>query len=135
MLQTLVVLLAISIIVIFFIWLFSSKGWGTSCGSCGSPDTPEPEKKEASPDTLQTKTPEQSKPVSMEKPEGNADDLKKISGIGPKIEQTLHELGIFHYQQIADFTNDNIDWVDNHLNFKGRIQRDNWVEQAKELAP
>lgn len=66
--------------------------------------------------------------------EGGADDLRKISGVGPKLEKTLHGLGIFHFSQIADFTRDNVTWVDRHLRFKGRIDRENWIEQAKVLA-
>jgi len=77
---------------------------------------------------------EDEKPSFMEKPEGDKDDLKKISGIGPKIEEKLNAIGIFHYQQIADFTASNIQWVDNNLSFKGRIIRDDWVGQAKLLA-
>ena len=67
------------------------------------------------------------------KPE-SVDDLKKISGVGPVIEKTLHELGIYHFQQIADFNRDNIAWVDNYISFQGRIDREGWVEQAKKLA-
>ena len=65
---------------------------------------------------------------------GIADDLKKISGVGPKLEKTLNGLGIFHFSQIAAFTPDNVAWVDRHLRFKGRIERENWIEQAKVLA-
>jgi|GEM_PF-1770258 len=74
------------------------------------------------------------KPEFLETPQGDKDDLKKISGIGPKIEEKLNHLGIFHYQQIADFTDDNIKWVDENLSFKGRAMRDDWVGQAKVLA-
>jgi NADH-quinone oxidoreductase subunit E len=66
--------------------------------------------------------------------EGGADDLKKISGVGPKIEGILHSLGIFHFDQIAAWTPDNVDWIDAQLRFKGRIGRENWIEQAKTLA-
>lgn len=66
--------------------------------------------------------------------DGAADDLKKIKGVGPKLEQTLNELGFFHYDQIAKWTEAEIAWVDNRLKFKGRIQRDDWIAQAKDLA-
>jgi NADH-quinone oxidoreductase subunit E len=66
--------------------------------------------------------------------EGGADDLKKISGVGPKIEGILHSLGIFHFDQIAQWAPENVDWVDAHLRFKGRIGRENWIEQARTLA-
>lgn len=67
-------------------------------------------------------------------PEGAADDLKKISGVGPVLEKKLNALGITTYEQIVNFSADDIARVDEVLNFKGRIERDNWVEQAKELA-
>ncbi|WP_415714200.1 50S ribosomal protein L21 [Roseibium sp.] len=66
-------------------------------------------------------------------PEGK-DDLKKISGVGPVLEKKLNALGITTYEQIVNFSAEDIDRVDEVLNFKGRIERDNWVEQAKELA-
>lgn len=67
-------------------------------------------------------------------PEGQADDLKKISGVGPVLEKKLNALGITTYEQIVNFSEEDIARVDEVLNFKGRIERDNWVEQAKELS-
>ena len=66
--------------------------------------------------------------------EGRADNLQRISGIGPKNEKTLHGLGFFHFDQIAAWTDEEIAWVDNHLKFNGRIQREEWTKQAKLLA-
>ncbi|WP_298817721.1 50S ribosomal protein L21 [uncultured Roseibium sp.] len=66
-------------------------------------------------------------------PEGK-DDLKKISGVGPVLEKKLNALGITTYEQIVNFSAEDIARVDEVLNFKGRIERDNWVDQAKELA-
>ena len=66
--------------------------------------------------------------------DGGADDLKKIKGVGPKLEQTLNELGFYHFDQIAKWTEAEIAWVDNRLKFKGRIERDGWIDQAKTLA-
>ena len=66
--------------------------------------------------------------------EGGADDLKKIKGVGPKLEETLNELGFYHFDQIAKWTEAEIAWVDNRLKFKGRITRDGWIEQATKLA-
>jgi predicted flap endonuclease-1-like 5' DNA nuclease len=73
-------------------------------------------------------------PPSLSSPEGEPDDLKKISGIGPGIEKTLHGLGIYHFRQIAQFTPDNVLWIDQRLRFKGRIEREDWVGQARKLA-
>ena len=61
------------------------------------------------------------------------DDLKKISGIGNKLEQLLNDLGIYKYEQLANFNQQNIAWVNNRLYFSGRIEREKWVEQAKLL--
>ena len=67
-------------------------------------------------------------------PAGEPDDLKKISGVGPVLEGKLHALGITKYDQVANFTAEQIAQVDERLSFKGRIERDNWLEQAAELA-
>ncbi len=70
----------------------------------------------------------------FEAPQGEADDLKRISGVGPVIEKKLHALGIKTFEQVAGFTKDDIAIVDAVLSFKGRIERDDWVSQAKKLA-
>jgi predicted flap endonuclease-1-like 5' DNA nuclease len=65
---------------------------------------------------------------------GAADDLKRIKGIGPKLEKLCNSLGFYHFDQIAGWTPDEIAWVDQNLEgFKGRVVRDNWVAQAKAL--
>ncbi len=67
-------------------------------------------------------------------PEGDPDDLKKISGVGPVLEKKLHELGITKFEQVAKFSKKDIENVDDRLSFKGRIERDDWLKQAAELA-
>jgi predicted flap endonuclease-1-like 5' DNA nuclease len=62
------------------------------------------------------------------------DDLKLIRGIGHQNEGRLHGLGVWHFDQIAAWTPDNINWVGSYLAFRGRIRREKWVKQAKELA-
>ncbi|WP_424941783.1 NADH-quinone oxidoreductase subunit E [Aliiroseovarius crassostreae] len=75
------------------------------------------------------------KPRTMKAPrKAGADDLKQLKGVGPKLEQTLNDLGFWHFDQIAKWGADEISWVDDNLKFKGRIERDGWVEQAKILA-
>lgn len=75
------------------------------------------------------------KPRLMEAPrKSGADDLKRIKGVGPGLEQKLNALGIYHYNQISKWTPQNVTWVDDQLRFKGRIERDGWVEQAGMLA-
>ena len=73
------------------------------------------------------------KPQALERP-SVPDDLKAISGIGPKLEQVLNGLGIWTYAQVAGWSADEIAWVDEHLGFNGRIGRDGWTGQAAELA-
>ncbi len=65
---------------------------------------------------------------------GKADDLQRISGIGPKNEAILHNLGFFHFDQIAEWTATQVAWVDDHLRFGGRIKREEWIKQAGLLA-
>ncbi|SPJ27303.1 NADH-quinone oxidoreductase subunit NuoE [Falsiruegeria mediterranea] len=67
--------------------------------------------------------------------DGKADDLKMIKGVGPKLEGALNGIGIFHYDQIAAWTEAEVAWADQNLvGFKGRVSRDDWVAQAKLLA-
>jgi len=65
---------------------------------------------------------------------GDADDLKKISGVGPKLLGTLNEAGVFHFWQIAEWGPAEIEYMDDKLSFKGRIERDDWIKQAGEFA-
>ena len=74
------------------------------------------------------------RPLALDGPvEGTPDDLTLIGGIGPRIQDVLNSLGIYHYDQIADWTAENIAWIDDHLNFSGRVKREGWVEQAAVL--
>ena len=72
--------------------------------------------------------------ILLARPEGTVDDLKRISGVGPKLEKMLNEAGIFHFWQIAQLSDAQIQVLDDKLEFRGRIARDNWIEQAKKLA-
>jgi predicted flap endonuclease-1-like 5' DNA nuclease len=65
---------------------------------------------------------------------GGKDDLRKIKGIGPKTESSLNDLGVYHFHQIAAWTPANIDWLEGRIAIKGRIRREQWVEQAVLLA-
>jgi len=73
------------------------------------------------------------KPELLAKAPENKDDLKNITGVGPKLEETLNKLGVYHFAQVAAWTADEVQWVDDNLSFKGRIDRDDWVGQATEL--
>lgn len=67
-------------------------------------------------------------------PDGPADDLKQISGVGPVLEKKLNALGVTTFEQVAAMSKDDIQKLDDALSFKGRIERDNWLDQAAELA-
>ncbi len=75
------------------------------------------------------------KPKTLDKPrDGKADDLKLIKGVGPKLEALCHKLGFYHFDQIANWTAKEIAWVDENLEgFKGRVTREEWVQQARDL--
>ncbi|MEM1087486.1 MAG: hypothetical protein AAGH90_07135 [Pseudomonadota bacterium] len=72
-------------------------------------------------------------PVTMSKPKDGGDDLTTITGIGPRIAEVLNGLGIWQYDQIADWQPEHSAWIDEHLSFKGRVEREQWVEQARAL--
>jgi large subunit ribosomal protein L21 len=67
-------------------------------------------------------------------PAAGADDLKQLSGVGPALEKKLHEAGVTTFAQIAAWTDEDVAAMDEKLSFKGRIEREGWIEQAKELA-
>ncbi|MBZ9763420.1 NADH-quinone oxidoreductase subunit E [Mesorhizobium sp. CA8] len=93
-----------------------------------APETKQPVAKTAKP-SLDDKN----RPAGIERP-ATVDDLKLISGVGPKIEGTLHSLGIYTFAQVASWKKAEREWVDGYLNFRGGIERDDWVKQAKALA-
>ena len=77
---------------------------------------------------------EKDKPVVLTGPRnGVKDDLTRIKGIGLKIEESLNEIGIYHFDQIATWDKENIAWADSTLGFPGRAERENWVAQAQAL--
>ncbi len=98
-------------------------------GATGAAEVPG--KPNASQETAVSERPAMLRPGQ---PFGAPDDLKKISGIGPKLSQALNEQGIFHFWQLAALTDEKLAWLDdNMLTFKGRIKREGWVQQAKDM--
>ena len=105
---------------------------------------PQPEADTTRPETAQPETsqPEvapvsgtaSGKPEFLDAPRGQADDLKTIKGVGPKLEERLNALGVYHYSQIAAWSPDEAEWVDRELDLRGRIARDGWVDQARGMA-
>jgi predicted flap endonuclease-1-like 5' DNA nuclease len=72
-------------------------------------------------------------PARLSGPRGGmADNLKEIEGVGPAMEKLVNEMGFFHFDQIAGWSEADVAWVDANLKgFKGRVTRDRWVAQAK----
>jgi small subunit ribosomal protein S2 len=71
--------------------------------------------------------------VGIDAPRGEVDDLKRISGISPKLEQSLNDIGVYHFWQIADLDADGAAALDSAVKGNGRVMRDNWVAQAKKF--
>ncbi|SDZ04085.1 Predicted 5' DNA nuclease, flap endonuclease-1-like, helix-3-turn-helix (H3TH) domain [Jannaschia faecimaris] len=76
------------------------------------------------------------KPEMLDSPRGGAaDDLKRIKGIGPKLEKLCNSMGVYHFEQIAGWSAGEVAWMDDNIEgFRGRVTRDDWVAQAKALA-
>ena len=94
---------------------------------------PKPAAKKAAP-KAEKPAEKKTEPKAAAKPAAGADDLKLLSGVGPVLETKLHEAGITSFAQIAAWGPADIEEFDEKLSFKGRIEREGWVEQAKELA-
>ena len=71
------------------------------------------------------------RPPALEGPRNGApDDLTAIEGIGPRIQDVLNGIGVYHLDQIAEWTPENAAWIDDYLSFSGRVEREDWVGQA-----
>jgi predicted flap endonuclease-1-like 5' DNA nuclease len=71
----------------------------------------------------------------LDAPDGEPDNLTLIKGVGPKLSDMLHGLGIFHFSQIAGWGAEQVAEVDSQLgSFRGRVERDQWVDQARFLS-
>ena len=95
-------------------------------------DEAESEEAEA-PEEPVSETSEAAQPEAFNEPKDGGDDLTAIGGIGPRIAEVLNGLGIWTYAQIASWTPENAAWVEEHLSFKGRVEREQWIAQAKAL--
>lgn len=100
--------------------------------SVASTAAKKPAKKSASAAKKKPAAKKDNAPPKMKKP-AKPDDLKRISGVGPKLEGVLNGLGIYKFEQISKWKKAEREWVDGYLKFKGRIDRDNWVAQAKKF--
>lgn len=101
-------------------------------------EKPAAKAKKAAPKASEVDTPAAEAPNGpknlLTEAKGEADDLKKISGVGPKLEGTLNKVGVYHFWQIAEWTPEDVAMMDDLLSFKGRIDRDDWIKQAAEFA-
>jgi len=96
----------------------------------GSGAAPSKEEKAARAASARDNVRKKLKPVGA----GGKDDLKLISGVGPALEKKLNELGIFTFEQVAAFDAEMVEEVNDAIEFfPGRVQRDDWVGQAKKL--
>ena len=113
-------------------WVKSEK----AAAKTSAPKAKAAAKPKAAPKSDEKATVAAKKPRTMKAPrKAGADDLKMIKGVGPKLETMLNELGFYHFDQIAGWSAAEVAWVnDNLTGFKGRVSRDNWVEQARKLA-
>ena len=69
----------------------------------------------------------------FKKPKGDSDDLTQIKGVGEELQKRLNKLGITQFSQITNFSDEEITKIDEVLNFKGRIEREDWIGQARNL--
>jgi predicted flap endonuclease-1-like 5' DNA nuclease len=78
---------------------------------------------------------EAGRPDGLDAPrDGRKDDLTHIIGVLPVIETALNKLGLYHFDQVGSLTNEQISWIEGHLGVPGRISRELWREQARELS-
>lgn len=111
----------------------SSSAADAASGSVRPPDTTVTEVPDDDEDV--TPLPDPPKGPFTTAPDGPADDLKRISGVGPKLEAMLNDQGITTFAQLAELDDEGVDALQERLTqFPGRIRRDDWVEQAKRLA-
>lgn len=111
----------------------SVNGVSAPSGKSASLDKPAPKPEKTTAAEIAPAAAAAPAPKFLDAPDGQADDLKKILGIGSILEEKLNEMGVYHYAQIAQFSDDEVAAINAHLNFPGRIERDDWIPQAQEL--
>jgi len=148
-----VIELSLTLLVAFLVGCLAGYGLRRAIGRrTGREDT---RPAEAAPFIVETAMPPQPRPANVSLPvpppeaavpaptlafalaqprDGQADNLKQINGIGAKLESRLHEAGIYHFDQLAGLTKKAADELDAHLSLAGRVEREEWIKQAKQLA-
>ena len=122
----------------WWMWGRSDRDEEAAGYQSAAPDIPpapaEPIAAAAAADADSATTDDDSSPF-LAAPVGDPDDLTRIKGVGPKLKALLNDLGVYHFSQIAGWNAEQVTEVDSHLaNFKGRITRDRWIDQAHYLA-
>lgn len=75
------------------------------------------------------------RPAGLPAPRGGVkDNLTNVIGVLPVIETSLNSIGVYHFDQIGAFSDENVEWLESHLGIPGRVDREHWREQARELA-
>lgn len=111
-------------------------GSGAAKGAKAKSESGKSGAKSAKAESGKGKTSAKAKATGFEKldaPQGEADDLKKLPGVGPKLAEKLNDYGIFHFHQLAAMSDSDIEEMDAALDLKGRASRDDWVGQAKQM--
>lgn len=123
--------LAGAVIVLMVLWLV----WSLSRNAGAPPETPPIERPRPRPAPVTLATEAEAPSLTLPEAQGPPDDLRRIKGVGPKLNTLLGELGISRYDQIAALSPEQLAHLDARLgSFEGRATRDSWVEQADYLA-
>ncbi|KIC48793.1 50S ribosomal protein L21 [Tateyamaria sp. ANG-S1] len=107
---------------------------GAGFGVAAAPVAAKPAKKAEAPKAEAKAEPKKEAKKAAPKADAAGDDLKQLSGVGPALEKKLHDAGVTTFAQIAAWTEEDVAAMDEKLSFKGRIEREGWIDQAKELA-
>ncbi|MEO0774041.1 MAG: 50S ribosomal protein L21 [Pseudomonadota bacterium] len=112
----------------------AAVGAGSVAAVVAAATEKKPAKKAAPKAEPKAEKPKAEKKPAAKKADAAGDDLKQLSGVGPALEKKLHEAGVTTFAQVAAWTEDDVAAMDEKLSFKGRIEREGWIEQAKTLA-
>ena len=113
----------------------NGAGFGITAAPAAAKPAKKAEKKAEAPKAEAKAEPKkEAKKAAPKKADASGDDLKQLSGVGPALEKKLHDAGVTTFAQIAAWTEEDVAAMDEKLSFKGRIEREGWIAQAKELA-
>ncbi|MEM8656112.1 MAG: 50S ribosomal protein L21 [Pseudomonadota bacterium] len=111
----------------------NGAGFGIAAAPAAAKPAKKAEKKAEAPKADAKAEPKkEAKKAAPKKAAAGGDDLKQLSGVGPALEKKLHDAGVTTFAQIAAWTPEDVAAMDEKLSFKGRIEREGWIEQAKE---